>query len=186
MKALLKKLFYIPEYKEIDANYILSDSIREQYNEQGYVVVKNIIEDSALTIIEATYKNLISNSDLDKSDFITSPNYGRALQIETQQRLSQVNAKILSKIFNLEKCYFDFFSILVLKSKLQQKYLSAHQDISFVDEKLGTTTFLWIPIDDIVEENGPITVLPKSHIWARWQKTHNRQISPLVKNNLWI
>ncbi|MCB0507139.1 MAG: phytanoyl-CoA dioxygenase family protein [Chitinophagales bacterium] len=185
-QRLLKPFFFIPKFANVDADYIADLQLRNAYNENGFVVLKNAVDADVLQIIESAYAQFITQTFPDNSDFITSPNFGGDVQQAVQKQLSEVNQRILKKQFILEKCRSDFFSILVIKPKAENKYLSAHQDISFVDEQYGCSSFLWIPVDDINTENGAITVLPKSHKWARWQKTHNREISPLLKNNAWI
>jgi ectoine hydroxylase-related dioxygenase (phytanoyl-CoA dioxygenase family) len=184
--SILNKIFYIPDNCNINVDYIINESVQKEYLINGYVIIKNIASDIELGIIEDSYKYIQESTEQFENDFITSPNYGKRIQTNIQDQLANVNMTILPKIFNLDKCYNNFFSILVIKNKLRTKFLSAHQDISFVDEIIGCTTFLWIPIEDICEENGAITVLPKSHLWARWQKTHNRTISPLLRNNQFI
>lgn len=185
LNAILNKIFFLPNHKAINAEYILDSEIRHDYNKNGYAIIKGIVDESSINQITEAY-DLLDSCDKNKGDFITSANYGKELQLEVQEKLSGINKNLLHKIFVLDKCYSDFFSILVVKQKKENKYLAAHQDISFVDETIGNTTFVWIPIEDIDENNGAITVLPRSHLWGRWQKTHNRHISPLIKNNEWL
>lgn len=185
--SLLKKICYFPEDRFVAPDYFSDDTIRDAYVKNGFAVVPQVASDEAVQLIRDSYIRLQKNQSYFKADgFITTPNYG----IETQQSicdtLKQVNALVLPRIFDMQKIRYDFFSLLVIKFNKDKSFVTPHLDISMVDELQSTTTFLWIPTEDIDEKNGALLVLPGSHRWARWQKTHNRDITPIKKNAQWL
>jgi ectoine hydroxylase-related dioxygenase (phytanoyl-CoA dioxygenase family) len=185
--TILKKIFYIPEPRMINPDYFLDPEAKDFFCRNGYVVIKNIVSDEAIHHIEATYALLHSKPEFHEAEgFITTPNYGEELQQLVCTNLTKVNNLVLPAIADTSKCTYDFFSILVMKFNKDNSYVEPHQDISMVDESISGTTFLWIPTVDIDDKNGAILVLPGSHIWATWQKTHNRDITPLKKNAKWL
>lgn len=184
---ILKKIFYLPEPRIIQPDFFLDAEAKDFFCKNGYVVIKNSITDEAINIIEDTYKLLHAKPEFyEAAGFITTPNYGQQIQQTICENLTKVNNIVLPKLFDTQKCTYDFFSLLVMKFNKDKSYVLPHQDISMVDESISNTTFLWIPTVDIDDKNGAILVLPGSHIWATWQKTHNRDITPLKKNHQWL
>jgi len=56
------------------------------------------------------------------------------------------------------------FSIFMVKHPGENSDLLPHQDWSFVDEQQFDTATVWIPLDDVSEENGNLMVVPRSHL----------------------
>lgn len=181
---ILSKLnFFIPEDRNISYDHFLQTEHKEYYKENGYVIIKNIVPDEAIEIIINTYNIMAEMPDFHISDkFITSANYGKNAQNFVQNELKKVNDLIIPKIFNIDSIVTDLLNILVLKFANCNHTLLPHQDISMVDEFTAPTTFLWIPTLDIDKTNGSLLVLPKSHKWATWQRTHSQFESPIKKN----
>ena len=185
--TIISKLFYVPKPRIINPDFFLDEKIKDDYCKNGFIVIKNVVTDEAISVIEETYKILNSKTEFYEAEgFITTPNYGQNMQQLVCENLTKVNNIILPKIFDTNKCVYDFFSLLVMKFNKDKSYVEPHQDISMVDEKKSITTFLWIPTVDIDDKNGALLVLPGSHIWATWQKTHNRDITPLKQNSKWL
>lgn len=55
----------------------------------------------------------------------------------------------------------------IVKNPDPQYILHPHQDWSIVDETLFRSFTIWVPLQDITEENGAMYVLPGSHNWIR-------------------
>ena len=55
----------------------------------------------------------------------------------------------------------------ITKPSNQTEPLQPHQDWSIVDESRFRSFTIWVPLDDVNDENGCMYVLPKSHEYAR-------------------
>jgi len=55
----------------------------------------------------------------------------------------------------------------ISKPPRQTEPLQPHQDWSIVDESRFRSFTIWVPLDDVNDENGCMYVLPKSHEYAR-------------------
>lgn len=175
------KLFYYYNPKVYDFNYdfIFNSEVQYKLKHEGYAVVKNIVPDSSIEIIKEAY-DMLSKSEhfYVVNGFIASASYGHAIHKDVHNLLSKVNNQILGKIIYKDKLYYDLINILALKFNNDPVGLFPHQDMGLIDESEGPSFFAWIPTEDITNENGAMLVLPRSHKWFRWQKTHNQLFTP--------
>ncbi|MFN8236835.1 MAG: phytanoyl-CoA dioxygenase family protein [Chitinophagales bacterium] len=163
-----------------DIDFFLDDKNKQFFKENGYVVIKGVVTDTAIGYILEAYKQLSSYEGFYESDgFITSANYGIAIQQEIHKTLSKVSVDVLPKIFDIRKIHYNLLNVLVLKFCKDKKEFFPHQDVPLVEESKGNTIFAWIPTTDIDDQNGSLLVLPGSHKHFRWQRTHDQGNSPL-------
>lgn len=181
VSKLNNKLFkYKPEKFNLSNNHFKYYEHQKSYTENGYVVIKDIVSDEAVKLILKVFTMLKEHKNYHEAEgFITSANYGFEIQKHLHQELIKVNTEILEKIFHIDKIYHDLLNVLVIKFNKDKKEFYAHQDIPLVEENLASTTYAWIPTTDINDQNGALLVLPKSHKWFRWQRTHDQSYSPL-------
>lgn len=183
MFQLLKNIFRPNATKsevKLDFSFFLNDTHKEFFEQNGYLVIKSVVDESAITHIISAYELLSKHEDFYEADgFITSANYGKAAQELVHKELSEAIKGIIPKLFDTNKIYYNLLNVLVLKFNKDKKEFFPHQDVPYVDESLGCTIFAWIPTEDINEKNGSILVLPKSHKNFRWQRTHDQSFSPL-------
>lgn len=185
MISFLKKLhLYSPAERIINCDYFLDAETRSFYEQNGYAVIPDKVPEQAIGIINETFQMLYNQPGFFETEgFITSPNYTKEIQQLVHLKLSEATDLIVPAIFDVTKISYNILNILVLKFKQHNDtILFPHQDVSMADEYIAPTTFMWIPTCDIDEKNGSLLVLPKSHKWCAWQRTHNQQESPL-KNN---
>lgn len=174
--------YYTPPKFNLNYDYIKQEEYRNFLMDNGYVVVKNIVNEDQINTITEAFKILSAHKNFyEVEGFITSANYGFEIQKHIHQELSKVNHGLLDKLFHMDKIYHDLLNVLVIKFNKDKKEFYAHQDIPLVDEFLSPTVFAWIPTTEINEENGALLVLPKSHKYFRWQRTHDQSESPLKK-----
>lgn len=171
---------YKPVDYKLSYDYFINVEQRLFYEENGYVVVKDIVSEEAIQVILDAFNELKEYEAYYEVDgFITSANYGYEIQNQLHKKLSLVNEIILPKLFYDNKIYKNLLNILVLKFCKEKKELFAHQDAPLVDETEAPTTCLWIPTVNINTQNGALMVLPKSHKYFRWQRIHDQEDSPL-------
>ncbi len=174
---------YYPEKRILNPTYFLDEELKSEYCKKGFVVVKNVVSDEIIEIIENTYNDLYGITEFYKPDgFMPSPRYGKTVQNVVNAKLGAVNRLLLPKLFNLDKCQSDVLNIFVVKETKAENSVIPHIDISLIDEYDGSSTFLWIPTCDINEDNGAMLFIPGSHLWAAWQRTHAWNVSPIEKN----
>jgi ectoine hydroxylase-related dioxygenase (phytanoyl-CoA dioxygenase family) len=171
---------YSPAAVDLRYDYFKNPDDRDFISENGYVVIRNVVDMDSIDVILESYKKLSAHENFYEVDgFITSANYGFDIQKHIHQDLRKVNQDILDKIFFTDKIYHDLLNVLVIKFNKDKKEFYAHQDIPLVDELQASTVFAWIPTTEINDKNGALLVLPKSHKWFRWQRTHDQSESPL-------
>ena len=182
--SLLNKInVYLPQTRNLNHDYILEENTQHFYKKNGYAIIKNIVSNETIEMIKNTYNKITKMPAFYEADsFIASPNYGKEIQSFVQKELSLVTEIIIPEIFDINKIDFNILNILVLKFNKTNDSLFPHQDAPMLDEAIAPTTFLWIPISDINNKNGSLLVLPGSHKWANWQRTHNQHESPLKKH----
>mgnify|MGYP000925923232 CR=1 FL=1 len=185
MNSFIENIFslfnhYKPKAYDFNYDFIFDPEVQYNLKQEGYAVIKNIVTDASIQIILDAY-DILSKSEIfyEVDGFITSANYGDAVHKEVHNLLSQVNKQVLEIIIDKGKTYHDLINILTIKFNNDTKGLFPHQDMSLIDEVNGPSFFAWIPTEAITNENGALLVLPGSHKWFRWQKTHNQLTTPL-------
>jgi len=74
-------------------------------------------------------------------------------------------------MFDMEKADPKTGGAFQVKPPSEQSDLQIHQDGNVIDEEKDYCLFVWIPFCDITETNGPIWVLPGSHLWGNTQRS---------------
>ncbi|MBK9353455.1 MAG: phytanoyl-CoA dioxygenase family protein [Bacteroidetes bacterium] len=73
-----------------------------------------------------------------------------------------------------------------IKPASKTSQLNPHQDTPIVDELNLYAIYAWIPLCDVNEKNGTLSVLPKSHLWGNYQRSLNVPwIYEKYTNKLW-
>lgn len=95
--------------------------------------------------------------------FISTSHSNNPILIEKvdQLILSKVSPLIAEVIPNS----LPIFSNFLIKRKGENSASPAHQDMTFVDEKKYYSFSIWIPLQDVDEENGCMKVLEGSHLF---------------------
>lgn len=174
---------YQPIERSLNLDHLVDDVVRETYRKQGYVVIPGAAQEEDMQCIRQAYEQIRSMPDFyEAPGFITSPNYGLEVQQAAHDILRQATAGIFPRLFHMDAITYDLLNVLVIKFNNPGSELFPHQDVPIVDERTGSTTFTWVPTEDIDEHNGHLMAIPGSHIWGAWQRTHNQQFSPLQKH----
>lgn len=176
--------YYIPPERKLCYAHFIDNETRDSYAKNGYAIIRNIVTNELIEIIKCTYEKLTKSEKFHESEsFITSANYSKELQACVHESLKDVNKILLPKIFNTDAIHSDILNLLVLKYSNKPEPLLPHLDVSLVDEFMAPTTYLWVPTEYVDKLNGTLMVLPGSHHWATWQRTHDQYASP-IKSHL--
>lgn len=175
--------YYQPKLRTTKNTYILDNTTSNFFNENGYVVLRNVLSDGILNQVESIFHEMSKLDGFEiKQHFTTSPNYGKTIQQYVHTQLQQLSIKILPLLFRQEQIQSNLLNIFVIKYPNDNAYLLPHNDVPFADELMYHTTFVWFSTTNTNEENGTMMVLPKSHLWAYWQRTHSQFESPYIKH----
>jgi hypothetical protein len=90
---------------------------------------------------------------------------------KTQNVINANTSYILPRMFNMDKVSVKTGGAYQVKPASPVSELGVHQDSTIIDETKDYCLFLWIPFCDVTEDNGPIWVLPGSHLWGNTQRS---------------
>ncbi len=152
---------------------MLSPTERQQYQEQGFVILPNFLETSALTAIEPRldafdeeYNQQIrgsKNSGISRPDEITfTANLARKDPILHRFIASDPFVELTTEILGPDiKLYWDQ---TVYKRPEAKRDFPWHQDTGYVPTDPAHYLTCWVPVTDATVENGCVWVLPQSHL----------------------
>lgn len=175
----------IPERK-INPLYIKNEQYRQEYVKQGYVIVRNVIDDATIQRVMDLHDEISTMDGYFESDKLqTSIAFGAVIHQKVIGVIKEISVSILDKVLDSNLCIYDFGGGIIVKSK--GGWFQPHQDCSIIDEYMGTTSYAWMPTVDMTADNGTFYALPGSHLWAAWQRSSQHLSWPLKKyeNFLW-
>jgi hypothetical protein len=141
-------------------NIFNDHSLNEQFWSTGFVKVPMFSPTEVLQLLQI-------NSRLDghfSTSFTTS--------------IWSNNASYRKAVLDQIKPIFDFaqkkwladfklvMATILTKQPSHDSALDIHQDWAFTDEEKHVAVNIWVPLQDITLENGPLYLLPKSHLFA--------------------
>lgn len=177
LQRIYNRLFNRRELKPVERNflpqYLLSDEHYRHYIKYGYAVIKNCIPESFINEMTELYREI---SDMDEFPnhqlFFASGNLqDAAIRSKVQNKIKSRTKEILSGIANAELCNVETGGSLLIKPPSETSNLGAHQDSPIIDETKQYASYVWIPLCDMNEQNGTLSVLPGSHLWGNHQRS---------------
>lgn len=141
---------------------LLDEKLNEQLFSNGFVLFPflNREEVDALRALFFQYHVLDEITGL----YVSS----HSKDCKTMHKMNAVNSKIFASPIerhfqNVKKLGGTF----IVKSPDPNNILHPHQDWNIVDETKYRSFTIWVPLQDITEDNGAMYVLPGSHNWIR-------------------
>lgn len=166
--------------REIHPSYIIDEHYRNEYVKNGYVIIKNIVEEEAINKVLATFEKISKMPGYFESDKLqTTIAFGETIHNIAINVVKEVSINIFNKILDPNLCIYDFGGGIIVKNK--GCWFAPHQDCSIIDEYVSTTTYAWIPTVDMNDTNGTFYAIPGSHLWAAWQRSSQYPSWPLKK-----
>lgn len=176
-----KLLFHFKNY-EIQKNernfkyrYFIKDEYNEDLFKNGYVVLKAVVNDSTLHHLDETFDTLTKMHEFKITDKFQ--NSGRFESVEIRkfvmEELQKFSTNFLPNVFNTDIFDHDTTGAFQIKPPGKNSDLNPHQDSPVIDEEEYNALFVWIPLCDINNKNGAISILPKSHLWGNNQRSLN-------------
>lgn len=155
--------------------YLLDEQNQKHFEQEGYVILKNIIESSEIEDAIATYKSIQLDKDFDvKKKFESSGNFQSVkLQTEVFKYVEHFMTLTANRYANLENCEVGSGGAFFIKPNTDESRLEPHQDSAVIDESNTYAVFVWMPLVDINENNGALYLLPKSHLWGNFCRSQH-------------
>ena len=127
--------------------------------EDGFVVVPFAAVEPLVEALRAAYGELHGWSGAGFEADLTNADRNYRHQV------SAVLSELLDDaVTDLAAGFVPFLRVFLCKWPGPDSDLYLHRDWMYVDERAGGRTFVvWIPLQEVVEENGPMQILPGSH-----------------------
>lgn len=71
-----------------------------------------------------------------------------------------------------------FMGAFLVKPPREEAWLPVHQDLTYTDEKTYRSYAAWVPLNDVGDENGGISLIPGSHLWLNHTRAGGPTGSP--------
>lgn len=161
--------------RTFEPNYFNDEIAFERYKQFGFVVFKNVVSTAHLQNLKSIYERLAQMDGYEIRDkFVNSGRFNstkiRNLVVEEIRKTSNV---LLKTIANDVHCDINNGGSFQLKPPSKKSALNPHQDSPIIDERKYYAVFVWIPLCDMNEKNGALSVLPGSHLWGNFQRSLN-------------
>ena len=178
-----KKYNIQPIQRDFNKQYLLKQNVQNQFNELGYVILRNVISDEELSIVYDEYLEIQENNDFVVNDKFESS--GNFKSVELQKRIfifiQDLMNKVAPRFADLSNCDIGDGGAFFIKPNTDKSRLEPHQDSTVIDENKEYAIFVWIPLCNITKNNGALYVLPKSHLWGN---TYRSQHIPWAFRNI--
>lgn len=151
-----------------------SDSLK--LNHEGYILIPSLFDKQQIESLSTLF-----------AKWHTPPpdRFYRSVFSKNETYYNQVESTILSAIIPKLKDYFEpfkcFGAMYVVKPSGPFQDLGLHQDWNFVDESKHWSLNMWLPLIDVDENNGAISVIKGSH---RFMPTFRGSGTPEVYGHL--
>lgn len=164
-----------PQKRNFKPSYFLNDDNQKYFEENGYVVLQNLVTEVEIqeaTRFFDTIKSLPSYKVEQK--FESAGNFEcKETQSLIFEYINSFIPKIAQRFANLSNCDLGDGGTFFIKPPGKESVLHPHQDSAVIDETTGYGIFIWIPLTDITLDNGPLYVLPKSHLWGNYYRSQH-------------
>ncbi|SEK38863.1 Ectoine hydroxylase-related dioxygenase, phytanoyl-CoA dioxygenase (PhyH) family [Roseovarius nanhaiticus] len=171
----------------ISSGAALSDAQVAEYHERGWVIPDWELPAELIAEMRAEYAALLKRNPDIASDIILAPHQEEGgsmgvkgsrkwLDFATHPRLMEAARQLIGDDIIL------WGTTLFGKPPKNGKETPWHQDGGYYPIKPLETLTMWIPLDDVTPENGPMTFIPGSHkaheLYSHsWQEGDNKTIN---------
>lgn len=157
------------------------ENIQQQFEAEGFVVIP-FLDPEELEAIRQHYQILHPENPgkgFYSTTFSEDDTYKKALYEGVK---SVFQPRVDEKFTGVKNLGASF----LVKYPGQPGHMPSHQDWTVVDEEKFRSITIWVPLQDVNEENGAITVLPGSHEYTRVLRAPTlppviREIDPLIR-----
>jgi hypothetical protein len=139
------------------------------------VVIRNCVDKTQLDTLKKVYDGLtqFAGFSLDNK-FQNSGRYASPdIRHYVMENIGSFSRNFLPTVFDMSLADENTTGAFQIKPPSKVSELNPHQDAPVIDETKFNGMFVWIPLCRITQENGPVLVLPGSHLWGNHQRSLN-------------
>ncbi|MFN8276294.1 MAG: phytanoyl-CoA dioxygenase family protein [Chitinophagales bacterium] len=151
-------------------------TVQEEFVQNGYTVIRNVLTAEELGRVWQAYHEISAMPGFDvHQQFESTGNFkSRELQEYIFSFVHKLDAVVAPRFADLNNCEIgDGGTFFIKPPSAAASILHPHQDSAVIDERRFYGVFLWMPLQDIDHSNGPLYVLPKSHLWGNVQRSQH-------------
>lgn len=169
------------------ADPLITDAQVARYHRDGYVIPDYRIPDKTLARMRRDYDELLARNPDIKPDIMLGPHLEKPgaqgvrgsrefLEFATQPELMDIAARLIGDDLIL------WGTTIFGKPARQGKETPWHQDGDYYPIRPLETITIWIALDDVTPENGPLRMIPGSHKQRRlfshhWEENEDLSIN---------
>jgi len=174
-KNILYKPLSINFNRNLSLNYFKDKTHHNDIQTNGFVIIKDAVSESNIRLLEETYQKLTQFPDYSITNKFQNSGRFQSPEIRNfvMENIGVFSKDFLPSVFNPNVYDENTTGAFQIKPPSKVSELNPHQDAPVIDELNESGLFVWIPLCDITEENGPILVLPGSHLWGNHQRSLN-------------
>lgn len=158
-----------------EPKYFINDELHKNYTENGFCIIKNIVDDSIIDDMLLVYneikidKGFTINNDFLNSGRLTSS----VIRNKVVDNIKGAAKEILPLFVDTSVASIENGGAFQIKPPSKESMLNPHQDTPIIDETRFYATYVWIPLQDVDVNNGCLSVIPRSHLWGNHQRSLN-------------
>jgi hypothetical protein len=137
----------------------VEDELNTKFARDGYLKL-NLIDTSIAKKLSLFYDEMNFDNKIQNGFHISLDNNDTEKLNKVEEKLKK---ELLPSVSKIAKDFKVFTTSFVVKEPGKKNIVPPHQDWSFVDETKYCSATIWIPLQDVNEENGALGVIPGSH-----------------------
>jgi hypothetical protein len=143
-----------PDYAPVFADHLAE----EQFSRDGYLVMP-LLKPAEVEVLTRLYLDIVPDQPADfyTTAFLPDSDERRAMTDGLTAVLAPYFAELMPGYEIHSRGY------VVKRGGPGQPPLRLHQDYTFVDQNIHRSVHIWIPLLDVGEKNGCLTVIPRTH-----------------------
>jgi ectoine hydroxylase-related dioxygenase (phytanoyl-CoA dioxygenase family) len=140
-------------------NMLQHEEMNKALEEQGYIVLQ-VLNAAEISSMMQLYQSLPSLKNEHFGFHVSLDLQDMAVKKQVHEKISAALANSLQKLLHPYRCFSGRFAV---KEAMDNSYIPAHQDWTFVNEELYNSYNVWTALHDIDPENGGLYMVPQSH-----------------------
>lgn len=136
-----------------------SEELQNKFNEAGFVKISFLNQDQIHELL-ALYEKSHASEEKGRGFFISLDNEDSGKVNGISNSIKKVMKSSAELVFENSKIFTASF---VIKEPGLKYIVPPHQDWTFVDENEYNSMTVWVPLIDVNEDNGALSVIPGSH-----------------------
>lgn len=135
--------------------------LQQQFDKDGFISLP-FLNNEELTALKALYKET-HPKPIENGFYSSSFKDDTTYQTAINQGIAKIFKQKINNVFNKHKPLGASF---LVKNPGQAGTMPIHQDWTVVDENRYQSVTIWLPLQDVDENNGALQVLKGSHLWS--------------------